>query len=138
MRVVHCYGQTPLMQRAIDDHFDWLYRLKGWYFGREFGRDDFGYHRYEKERAWQPTVCGLRISDKDVVRPSDFVAVVNHTDPDIDMTPCDDSGREALPYQAGDFIPDVEPCGICKEAAPESWPYLSYAPTREEACHESL
>ena len=120
-RVVHCYGQTPEMQERIDSYYE----------QRRAGESP-EYDRYKEGRDWQPTVCGLRAPDVDVVRPSDFVAVVNHTDPNIDMEALDGTGYEALPFQGGDFIPDVDPCGSCKEAAPLSWAFLFYASTQEE------
>lgn len=117
-RVVHCYGQTPEMQESIELFYE----------QRQSGvqGEPPQYARYEADRAWQPTTCGLRAETTDVLRPSDFVAVVNHTNPDIDMDSLP-GGHEALPYQDGDFIPDTEPCGSCKEAAPKSWPFLMYA-----------
>ena len=125
MRVVHCYGQTPEMQESIE-----LFYERRRASGAEAGEKS-EYDRYEEGRDWQPTVCGLRAADADVLRPSDFVAVVNHTDPAVDMDSLQ-GGYEALPYQDGDFIPDAEPCGTCKEAAPESWHFLFYASTLEE------
>ena len=123
MRVVHCYGQTPEVTEAIELFYEQQASgLQG---------EKPEYDRYEEGRAWQPTVCGLRESSADVVRPSDFVAVVNHTDPAIDMESLNGTGYEALPYQDGQFLPDVGPCGDCKEAAPSSWPFLFYASTRE-------
>ena len=120
MRVVHCYGQTPEVTEAIALFYEQRNnRLQG---------EKPEYDRYEEGRAWQPTVCGLREPSADVVRPSDFVAVVNHTNPDIDMNALYSSGEyEALPYQDGDSIPNANPCGSCKEAAPLSWPFLFYA-----------
>ena len=141
MGVVHCYGLTPEVQEALNFHFELFYSQRQ-YFGGQFDHNDAElasgiqgarveypeYDRYEEGRAWQPTTCGLRASSEDVARPSDFVAVVNFTNPNVDP----DSLNDAVPYGDGDFIPDVEPCGICKEAAPKSWPFLDYAPTRKE------
>ena len=123
MRVVHCYGQTPEVAKAISLFYEQRRE------GTQGEKPE--YDRYEEGRAWQPTVCGLRSPAADVVRPSGFVAVVNHTNPDVDMEVLDGSGFEALPYQDGNFIPDAEPCGTCKEAAPRSWPFLSYATPEE-------
>lgn len=122
-RVVHCYGQTPEMGERIASYYE--QRANG------VQGSPPEYDRYEEGRAWQPTVCGLRAPNIDVVRPSDFVAVVNDTDPNIDMEALDGTGYEALPYQDGNVIPGVDPCGVCKEAAPLSWPFLFYASTRE-------
>lgn len=86
------------------------------------------YDRYEEGRDWQPTVCGLRAASIDVLSPSDFVAVVNHTNPNIDMNALDDGTWEANPYQDGEIPdPDTDACGMCKERAPSSWPFLFYA-----------
>ena len=123
MRVVHCYGQTPEAQEAIELFYE--QRPSGGAVGERLE-----YDRYEEGRDWQPTVCGLRAASTDTLRPSDFVAVVNHTDPAVDMDSLDGTGYEALPYQDGDFIPDAKPCGSCEEAAPKSWPFLSYASDR--------
>ena len=87
--------------------------------------------RYEEGRDWHPTVCGLRAASADVLSPSDFVAVVNHTDPAVDMDSLDGTGYEALPYQGGEFIPDAEACGTCKEGAPKSWQFMFYASSKE-------
>ena len=118
-RVVHCYGQTPQAQEAIDAFYDQPVAA------RQDPKPE--YDRYEEGREWQPTVCGLRAASADTLRPSDFVAVVNHTDSEVDMDSLDGTGYEALPYQDGDFIPDADPCGSCKEAAPQSWTFLFYA-----------
>ena len=145
MRVVQCYGLTPEVQEALDFHFELFYSQRQ-YFGGQFVRNGIEvgsgmqgaqveypeYDRYEEGRAWQPTTCGLRASSEDVARPSDFVAVVNLTNPDVDP----DSLNDAAPYGDGDFIPDVEPCDLCKEAAPESWHFLDYALTREEVASQ--
>ena len=145
MRVVHCYGLTPEVQEALDFHFELFYSQRQ-YFGEQFVRNGIEvgsgmqgaqveypeYDRYEEGRAWQPTTCGLRASSEDVARPSDFVAVVNLTNPDVDP----DSLNDAAPYGDGDFIPDAEPCDLCKEAAPESWHFLDYALTREEVASQ--
>ncbi len=124
MRVVHCYGQTPEMQAVISLYYEQLYSLQR---ESETPREKPEYDRYEEGRDWQPTVCGLRAADADTLRPSDFVGVVNHTDPSVDMDSLDGTGFEALPYQDGNFIPDVQPCSSCKEAAPKVWPFLFYA-----------
>ena len=149
MRVVHCYGKPPEVQEALDFHFELFYGQRQ-YFDWE-SDDDVAmgvqgapveypeYDRYEKDRAWQPTTCGLRAPSEDVVRPSDFVAVVNFTNPDVDPEVLDAmSEHPGLPYGDGDFIPDVEPCGLCKEAAPQTWTFLHYAPTREDARQDPL
>ena len=122
-RVVHCYGQTPEMQAAIDEYYEQR--------ASETPREKPEYDRYEKGRDWQPTVCGLRAADADTLSPSDFVAVVNHTDPAVDMDSLNGTGFEALPYQDGNFIPDVKPCSACKEAAPKAWTFLFYASDEE-------
>ncbi len=123
MRVVHCYGQTPEMQAAIELYYEQR--------ESETQREKPEYDRYEEGRDWQPTVCGLRASAADTLRPSDFVAVVNHTDPSVDMDSLNGTGFEALPYQDGKFIPDVQSCSSCKEAAPKSWAFLFYASDEE-------
>ena len=118
MRVVHCYGQTP---GAIDNYFE-AERQR-----TEGKLDHHKYDKYEKGRSWQPTVCGLRAPDIEVVRPSDFVALVNHTEPNVNQgelaIALEHSG---LPYMDGDVVPDAVPCTECKEAAPKSWPALQY------------
>ena len=124
IRVAHCYGQTPEVAKALAKAFTMFYD--------EGIGEKPEYDRYEEGRDWQPTVCGLRAPDADVVRPSDFVATVNHTDPDVDMDALDGTGYEALPFQDGDFIPDAEPCGSCKVAAPLSWPFLFYASDKDD------
>ena len=128
MRVVHCYGQTPARQEAIDAFYA--------------QRRDSGaqgeppeYDRYEKGRDWQPTTCGRRAAAVDVVSPSDFAALVNHTNPDVDMDTLDGTGYEALPYQDGTAPLDAEPCGSCKEAAPLSWSFLFYAGDEDPHAH---
>ncbi len=127
MRVVHCYGQTPEMQEAIDLFYEQRVIDCGDSASGETGREKPDYARYEAGRDWQPTVCGLTPTSSDVLRPSDFVAVVNHTDSTVDMESLDGTGFEALPYQDGEVIPDAEPCGPCKKAAPLSWSFLFYA-----------
>ena len=80
MRVVHCYGQTPDIAEAIANYFEASERQ------RTESKLAYPQHdKYEEGRSWQPTVCGLRAPDTDVVRPSDFVALVNHTDPSVDQ-----------------------------------------------------
>ena len=127
MRVVHCYGQTPEMQEAIYSFYEQREREDWESASGVKERKKPEYARYEATRDWQPTVCGLTPPSLDVLRPSDFVAVVNHTDPTVDMAALDGTGFEASPYQDGEFVPDAEPCGPCKKAAPLSWPLLFYA-----------
>ena len=144
MREVHCYGQTPEMQTKID----LFYESRGHvqeaalqlsFSGAVYDADDPKvrtekpeYDRYEEGRDWQPTVCGLRAASADVLRPSDFVSVVNHTNPAVDMDSYDGEW-EASPYQDGDLIPNAKACEPCKEVAPRSWPFLFYAGTEEDS-----
>ena len=70
-------------------------------------------------------MCRLRQASAQphVLRPSDFVAVVNYTNPDIDMDALFESGEyEALPYQDGSFTPNANPSvrPLQTEAAPFS------------------
>ena len=119
MRVVHCYGQTP---RAVANYSEASERQR-----TEGKLDHHKYDKYEKGRSWQPTVCGLRAPDIEVVRPSDFVALVNHTEPNVDQNELAIALEHAgLPYMDGDVVPDAVPCTECKEAAPKSWPALQY------------
>ena len=77
--------------------------------------------KYERGVQGQPTVCGQRAPDGEVVKPSDFVAMVNLRDGYVP-----DEGAEALPYQDGDYSIRGEPCADCEVAAPLSWPFLEY------------
>ncbi len=122
MRVVHCYGQTPEITDAIAKYVESSERQ-----GIENKQGYPQYDKYEEGRSWQPTVCGLRVPAVDVVRPSDFVAVVNHTDPNVDQDELSLAlEHPGLPYMDGDVVPDAMPCVDCKDAAPMSWPFLSY------------
>ena len=122
MRVVHCYGQTPETTEAIHNYFS---APEGQLSDSKL--DYPKYDKYEEGRPWQPTVCGLRAPSIDVVRPSDFVALVNHTDPKVDQDKLAIALEfPGLPYMDGDVLPDAAPCVECKEAAPMSWPFLEY------------
>lgn len=101
MRVVHCYGQTPETQAAIDAY---------WEVSDRGNLERPQYDKYEEGRAWQPTVCGLRAPDSDVVRPSDFVATVNHTDPYVDQSELGIAlEHPGLPFMDGDVVPAGPP-----------------------------
>ena len=120
MRVVHCYGQTPEKAKAIADYFAASEST-------DSNQNYPQYDKYEEGRSWQPTVCGLRAPSIDVVKPSDFVATVNHTDPNVDQDKLAIALEfPGLPYMDGDVVPNAEPCVDCKEAAPNSWPFLEY------------
>lgn len=114
MRVVHCYGQTPEMKAAMDGY---------WQASDRDNLERPQYDRYEEGRAWQPTVCGIHAPDIDVLRPSDFVATVNHTDPSVDQAELGVALEfPGLPYTDGDAVLDAQPCAQCKEAAPACKP----------------
>ena len=122
MRVVHCYGQTPETTEAIGNFY------KASETQPVDSKLDYPrYDKYEEGRSWQPTVCGLRAPSEDVVRPSNFVATVNHTDPNVDQDKLAIALEfPGLPYMDGDVVADAIPCAECKDAAPKSWTALEY------------
>lgn len=128
-RVVHCYGQTSAVAEAISTYLEASEEQR---IEARLTRPQ--YDKYENGRSWQPTVCGIRAPSADVIRPSDFVATVNHTDPNVDKQELEVALEfPGSPYMDGTPVLDVVPCSPCKDDAPSSWPFLEYFSNKEQA-----